>query len=697
MRVTLVIATISGGGPERVATNMANYWAASGWEVTILTTDFNGQTPCYDLDPRVTHLDLGGLSDSSTDSPVIDLLNDCSESERAVLQPEAIGILKLREAISRSRPEVVVSYLDLTNICTLLATRGLGLPVLVSEQCDPNQNFIGEEWEQLRRRLYAQASYVAVLTEESLDYFSSVPGIRSRIIPNAVTAPVFSNPDEMPRRDRKTLMAMGRLAHEKGFDLLLHAFALVAKKHADWTLEIWGEGPTRAYLESRIQKHGLAERALLPGFTSQPFDALRRADLFVLSSLDEGFPNVLLEAMACGVAVISFDCPSGPRHIVRSGVDGVLVPPGDAQALAEALDRAMGDEAARNRLAANAPDLLKRFSLEKVMGMWEELILDCTRLVNKVILARKASQAIDVVEAPLTLSPDHQSLLSGLLKTWSIGIYVGESPLRLLPAPGIENPVLTQSNVSDVPVSFVADPFMIRADDAWYMFFEAKNALTRKGEIGMAMSQNGFDWSYCQIVLAEPFHLSYPYVFEYAGDYYMIPETLQANHIRLYRAASFPFEWIHCADLIDGTFADSSVFRFDDRWWMFACSSPFAHDVLRLFFADSLPGPWSEHPHSPLIRDNPRIARPAGRVVVFNDRVIRYAQDCYPRYGTQVRAFEISELTTTSYQERESEGSPVLRPGSDWNGQGMHHIDPQLNPDGKWIACVDGRFSPAVN
>jgi GalNAc-alpha-(1->4)-GalNAc-alpha-(1->3)-diNAcBac-PP-undecaprenol alpha-1,4-N-acetyl-D-galactosaminyltransferase len=161
--------------------------------------------------------------------------------------------------------------------------------------------------------------------------------------------------------------------------LLLSAFNLVAEKHPDWTLEILGEGPVRDYLEAAVQRRGLGERVRMPGFTCRPFDAMRRADLFVLSSLDEGFGNVLLEAMACGVAVVSFDCPSGPRHIIRNGVDGVLVPPRDSHAMAAVLDRLMGDEAERKRLAARAPEVLERFGVEKVMSMWEQLIFDCAR------------------------------------------------------------------------------------------------------------------------------------------------------------------------------------------------------------------------------------------------------------------------------------------------------------------------------
>jgi GalNAc-alpha-(1->4)-GalNAc-alpha-(1->3)-diNAcBac-PP-undecaprenol alpha-1,4-N-acetyl-D-galactosaminyltransferase len=384
VRVTLVIATLGGGGAERVAATMANCWAAKGWAVAIITTCFGDLPSSYDLDRHVTRIDvesrrLNRLPIGPRESaPLASLLADCSPAERAALIPRTTHLMKLRKTILATRPQVVISYIDVTNLCVLSATRGSGLPVIVSEHCDPTHNFIGDGWELLRRRLYPQARYVAVLTEESLGYFSAVAGIRGRIIPNPLTPLVFSESDEMPhRKGGKTLMAMGRLAQEKGFDLLLEAFALVARRNIDWTLEIVGEGPLRPYLESCIQKFDLGRRVRLPGFTRQPFDAIRRADLFVLSSLCEGFPNVLLEAMACRVAVVSFDCPSGPRHIIRNGVDGTLVPPGDTRALALALDRLMGDPAERRRLAAKAPEVAERFGADKIMSMWEELVVEC--------------------------------------------------------------------------------------------------------------------------------------------------------------------------------------------------------------------------------------------------------------------------------------------------------------------------------
>ena len=269
---------------------------------------------------------------------------------------------------------------------------------------------------------------------------------------------------------------------------------------------------------------------------------------------------------------------------------------------------------------------------------------------------------------------------------WSIGIYTGNSPYDLKLSAEIPNPVLTPESVTDVRASFVADPFMIRG----HMFFEVMQQ--DKGEIGLATSQDGLHWTYQQIVLREPIHLSYPYVFESQNSYYMIPETLGAKAACLYQAEDFPLHWTRVAKLIDGPCADPSIVRFNDLWWLFTCPAPYQHDTLRLYFAEELTGPWREHPKSPIIRGDRRRARPAGRLLILNDKVVRFAQDCVPQYGTRVRAFDILELSPTTYSEVENAASPILQPGDNgWNSTGMHHVDAQQQPDGTWLACVDGQ------
>lgn len=125
---------------------------------------------------------------------------------------------------------------------------------------------------------------------------------------------------------------------------------------------------------------------------------------------------------------------------------------------------------------------------------------------------------------------------------------------------------------------------------------------------------------------------------------------------------------------------------------MFAEANPEGNDLLRLYYANDLMGPWIEHPKSPIVAGDANIARPGGRVVVFDGRIVRYTQDDDPTYGNQVRAFEITELTTTSYQEREVSENPILEAsGTGWNADGMHHIDPHQIDENRWIACVDGK------
>ncbi len=224
---------------------------------------------------------------------------------------------------------------------------------------------------------------------------------------------------------------------------------------------------------------------------------------------------------------------------------------------------------------------------------------------------------------------------------------------------------MTREQVADTPAAFVADPFLLPYRGEWHLFFEVLHHGRHTGEIGWASSADTIDWSYRGIVLSESFHLSYPYVFEHGGEIFMMPETLDAGAVRLYRADPFPTKWVPVAELIPGRLADPTPFRFDGRWWMFACSSPSSHDALALFCADALLGPWREHPASPLITGDKSSARPGGRVVSWNGRLYRFAQDCGPRYGSGVRAFEIICLTLDRYAERECVESPILGPAGE--------------------------------
>jgi len=274
---------------------------------------------------------------------------------------------------------------------------------------------------------------------------------------------------------------------------------------------------------------------------------------------------------------------------------------------------------------------------------------------------------------------------------WSIGVRTGPSPWSLTAPPGDE-PALTAAAVTDVPATSVADPFLLHRDGRWHMFFEVDDWLARKAAIGLATSDDGLRWRYEQTVLAEPFHLSYPCVFEHGGDVWMVPESTQAEAVRLYRARRFPNEWDHVADLLTGgSFADATPFHHDGRWWLLVETSGEANDTLRLFVADDLLGPWREHPQSPVVNGDATHARPAGPVIAADGRLVRLAQNCVPAYGIDVRGVEIARLTASDYEERPLAVPPLVGPSDrGWNARGMHHLAAVQRGDGSWLAAVDG-------
>ena len=284
----------------------------------------------------------------------------------------------------------------------------------------------------------------------------------------------------------------------------------------------------------------------------------------------------------------------------------------------------------------------------------------------------------------------YNQLISRSYGSWSIGVYEGLNPFNLSDPENIKNPVLTNKSIVDVDAEFVADPFMMINKENYYMFFEVLNRSTNQGDIGYSVSNDGKHWRYKRIIIDETFHLSYPYVFEWEGDYYIIPESHEDLSVRIYKATSFPEKWKYIGNLLTGYhFVDPTIFRYKDKWWLFV-STP-NNNILNLYYSDELFGEWKPHLMNPIVKFNKKIARPAGRVIKHNGRLYRFAQDDYPRYGIQVFAFEIIELTENTYKEKMVSEKPLVgMTGKGWNSAGMHHID--LHKVGeKWIAVVDGK------
>ena len=274
---------------------------------------------------------------------------------------------------------------------------------------------------------------------------------------------------------------------------------------------------------------------------------------------------------------------------------------------------------------------------------------------------------------------------------WTIGIYRGESPFALAPARRARNPVLRAEDVTDVPAKFVADPFLIREDAKWYLFFEVYNNRTQQGDLAVATSKDARHWEYQQIIIDEPFHLSYPYVFKWQDDYYLIPESFETDSIRLYKATDFPTQWSFVTTLVtDSDFVDPSIVHFNDKWWLFASQT--SNDILHLYHADDLQGPWKEHPNSPVVDGDKHKARPSGRVLVIEDHLYRFTMNVAPEVGMhEVWAYEVTRLDSEHYSEVLARPNPILKAsGSGWTGQGMHQIDAYQIEQDEWIAAVDG-------
>ncbi|VFR43970.1 Glycosyl transferase, group 1 family protein [plant metagenome] len=364
MKILLLVSSMHAGGAERVAATLVNAWAERGDAPTLLPTYSSKGSCFYPVSDGVDFVWLADLAGVRGGGPLA-----------AITRLRA-----LRKHIRALRPDVVVSFLTNVNVAAVLATRGLKVPVIVCERTNPVVGKSAGPLLSLARRLtYPFADMVTVQAQATVEPFQRmVPGLRRlEVVPNPLPPELASAPvaARLPAVDaRRRIMAMGRLVPEKQFDLLIDVFGLLADANPRWDLCIWGEGPEREALQARIDGLGLADRITLAGRTETPWEVLSQGDAFALTSAVEGFPNVLLEAMALGLPCVAFDCPSGPREMTREGQDALLVAAGDRQGLAQALTRLMQDEALRLALAERAARAARgRYALPAVLSIWDEL------------------------------------------------------------------------------------------------------------------------------------------------------------------------------------------------------------------------------------------------------------------------------------------------------------------------------------
>jgi glycosyltransferase involved in cell wall biosynthesis len=369
MKLLLFIHSLSSGGAERVTTNLANYWAEKGCNITIVT-----MSAC-DLDFYENHPSIHRIA-LCLDFDSTNLLTALKYNYRR--------IKALRNVLKQQQPDVALAIMTTANILLALAAKGLNIPVLGSERIHPPMMPLGRVWEWLRRRSYRHLAAVIALTEETAAWLQAKTTAQYvPIIPNAVSYPIASHAPrispEMSSDNSLNLIAVGRLEPQKGFDRLLLAFAVLATRFPEWHLTILGEGTCRDSLERMRMDLGLEQRISLPGTVGNLDEWYDAADLYVMSSLFEGFPNTLGEAMAYGLPVVSVDCDTGPRDIIRHQVDGLLVPQNNRETLVEALATLMSDKALRRQYAARAVEIRERLSMETIVDMWEAVF---TKIAN---------------------------------------------------------------------------------------------------------------------------------------------------------------------------------------------------------------------------------------------------------------------------------------------------------------------------
>lgn len=369
-------STCNPGGMERVLLNKVTYLSQlPGWKVAVVTTDQHQRPPFYPFPEKVRMTDLGiNYSEDNGKGAwkkITGYLRKRKEHKR-----------KLTALLLKEKPDIVVSLYP-SESSFIPDIKDGSKKVLELHYCKFFRLQYGRKgllgWiDKLRTRqdeqIVRRFDKFVVLTNEDRGYWGNLPNIE--VIPNVAMHVSDAYSDVMNKR----VIAVGRLDYQKGFDRLVQAWQLVRHtgKFTDWKLDIFGQGEWREMLQQMIDKAELQDSVRLNRPTKQIGEEYVKSDMLVMSSNYEGFPMVMIEAMACGLPVVSFDYKCGPKDIIQPGINGLLVPNGDIQALADAMMKVMEDEAYRKMLSLNARKVVDTYSEQAVMSQWIRLFTSIT-------------------------------------------------------------------------------------------------------------------------------------------------------------------------------------------------------------------------------------------------------------------------------------------------------------------------------
>ena len=485
--------------------------------------------------------------------------------------------------------------------------------------------------------------------------------------------------------DDTVIVFVGRLVTEKGVLDLVNAFTGLHTERPAWLLLVGEVSPTERdqTVLDRIrrlsqQAPDAAARMRLLGQRRDVPEILAAADLVVQPSYREGMPVALLEAMATAVPVITTDV-RGCREAVAGGSAGVLVPPGDPDSLGTAIQDLVAYPDERARLAR-----LGRIRVEEQYST--STAIAPLRALYRRIESSQGSSSRGIGPRIKTVArrvvPAVVRSRAGHLPPWRITVEHVTDPMD--PLTSTSRPVFTDSELERLGIAMIADPFAIRRDGGWHLYFEQVRAGESCGEIGLATSDDLSSWTYRGVVLQETFHVSYPQIMEVDGEILMVPETGADSSVRLYRAVDFPTRWVLDRVLLSGmAYKDSTILEHEGQYYLFSeTSDRHTHDRLHLYIAPSVRGPWREHPAGPIVLGDPGLARPAGKLVRSGGRMVRLAQACEKVYGGGVRGRALLTLTPDEYRES-TEGPDLRLPGGC-----LHHLDAHPLMNG-WIRFTD--------